>query len=228
MNDTRIFTNAPGNTLLARFKSVLADDVQFLDILVGYFRFSGFNQLYESLDKTDTIRVLVGLNIDSQSYTFIDQINDEQAAAKQFSMLSHEETRKAFKQSYDAEANNATDEGEVRQSHKLFLKMLREKKLIIRVHPERNLHAKVYIMRFRQPPRSDYGTVITGSSNFSANGFVDQYEFNVQLKDKADVEHSLRIFEELWKEGVQIELSDVEDGTGALADITQVFSRIFP
>jgi superfamily II DNA or RNA helicase len=220
MNDSRIFTNAPGNTLLARFKSVLADDVQFLDILVGYFRFSGFNQLYESLDKTDTIRVLVGLNIDSQSYTFIDQINDEQAAAKQFSMLSHEETRKAFKQSYDAEANNATDEGEVRQSHKLFLKMLREKKLLIKVHPERNLHAKVYIMRFRQPPRSDYGTVITGSSNFSANGFVDQYEFNVQLKDKADVEHSLRIFEELWKDGVPIEPADVEVGTGALADIT--------
>lgn len=220
MNDSRIFTNAPDNTLLARFKSVLADDVQFLDVLVGYFRFSGFNQLYKSLDKTDTIRVLVGLNIDSQSYTFIDQINDEQAAAKQFSMLSHEETRKAFKQSYDAEANNATDEGEVRQSHQLFLKMLREKKLLIKVHPERNLHAKVYIMRFRQPPRSDYGTVITGSSNFSANGFVDQYEFNVQLKDKADVEHSLRIFEELWKEGVPIEPSDVEDGTGALADIT--------
>ena len=219
-SDSRIFTNTINNTLLKRFEDVLKDNVKFLDVIVGYFRFSGFNKLYASLDKTDAIRILVGLNIDTQSYTFIDQINDERAAAKQLSMLSHDETRKAFKQSYDAEANNATDEGAVRESHALFLKMLREKKLQIKVHPDRNLHAKVYIMRFRQPPRADFGTVITGSSNFSANGFVDQYEFNVQLKDPADVKHSLVIFEELWQNGVPIEADDVADPPGPLADIS--------
>ena len=79
MNDTRIFTNAPDNTLLARFKSILADNVQFVDILVGYFRISGFNQLYESLRDKEQIRILVGLNLDKQSYTFIDAAKQQEA-----------------------------------------------------------------------------------------------------------------------------------------------------
>ena len=39
--DLTFFTNENGNTLLSRFKATLKD-TQLFDVLVGYFRSSGF------------------------------------------------------------------------------------------------------------------------------------------------------------------------------------------
>lgn len=47
--DLTFFTNEDGHSLLSRFKSTLKD-TQLFDVLVGYFRSSGFYQLYESLE----------------------------------------------------------------------------------------------------------------------------------------------------------------------------------
>ncbi len=44
------FTNELGATLLHRFMQTLKD-VQFSDVLVGYFQTSGFHQLYHSSKK---------------------------------------------------------------------------------------------------------------------------------------------------------------------------------
>lgn len=60
------------------------------------------------------------------------------------------------------------------------------KKLEIRAYPSKNIHAKVYIGKFK-PEDRDYGFVITGSSNFSESGFVANREFNVELRGKRDV-----------------------------------------
>ena len=42
--DLTFFTNEPGYTLLDRFRKTLKD-VKFFDVLVGYFRTSGFNKI---------------------------------------------------------------------------------------------------------------------------------------------------------------------------------------
>lgn len=60
------------------------------------------------------------------------------------------------------------------------------------------IHAKVYIMRKNMEKVPDtYGSVITGSSNFSEAGLQNNLEFNVELKDSRDVEFALEKFE-LW------------------------------
>jgi len=48
ITDTTFFTNELGYALLDRFKKTLKH-VRYFDVLVGYFRTSGFYQLYESL-----------------------------------------------------------------------------------------------------------------------------------------------------------------------------------
>lgn len=63
-NDLKFFTNEADSSLLDRFKKILENDTQFFDVLVGYFRSSGFYQLYPSLKDVEKIRILVGLNID--------------------------------------------------------------------------------------------------------------------------------------------------------------------
>ncbi len=63
ITDTTFFTNEPGYALLDRFKKTLKH-VKYFDVLVGYFRSSGFHQLFESFETNDKIRIQVGLNVD--------------------------------------------------------------------------------------------------------------------------------------------------------------------
>jgi len=62
-NDLTFFTNEPGAELATRFKRILVAS-RFFDVLVGYFRTSGFYRLADSLENVEKIRILVGLNID--------------------------------------------------------------------------------------------------------------------------------------------------------------------
>jgi hypothetical protein len=68
--DLTFFTNKEGRNLLDRFKTTLTD-TQLFDVLVGYFRSSGFNQLYPTIEPIDKTRILVGLGIDENSYQTI-------------------------------------------------------------------------------------------------------------------------------------------------------------
>ena len=58
--DLTFFTNKEGQNLLDRFKTT-STDTQFFDVLVGYFRSSGFYQLYSSIEPIEKTRILVGL-----------------------------------------------------------------------------------------------------------------------------------------------------------------------
>ena len=60
-NDLTFFTNEPERDLYSRFNTILKNNTQFFDILVGYFRTSGFFKLYPAMHGIDKIRVLVGL-----------------------------------------------------------------------------------------------------------------------------------------------------------------------
>ena len=59
--DLTFFTNEEGQKLEDRFKRTLKD-VKYFDILVGYFRTSGFYKLYKDFENIEKIRILVGLN----------------------------------------------------------------------------------------------------------------------------------------------------------------------
>lgn len=70
ITDTRFFTNEAGLTLLDRFKATLKD-AKYFDVLVGYFRLSGFYQLSDSFEKIDKIRIIVGLSTDRETFNAI-------------------------------------------------------------------------------------------------------------------------------------------------------------
>ena len=48
------------------------------------------------------------------------------------------------------------------------------------------------------------GRVITGSSNFTEAGLIDNLEFNVELKNRSDYEFGKNKFEQLWKDAVDV------------------------
>lgn len=200
--DLKFFTNEPERDLYSRFTAVLQSNTQFFDVLVGYFRTSGFFKMYKALEDVEKIRILVGLNVDKFTVKIIDHVKAE---------IEHE-----FELTTDAE--------EIEEGVRVFIAWLKSGKLEMRMYTEAPIHAKVYIMR-KNPEKvfDTFGSVITGSSNFSAAGLQNNLEFNVELKDAADVKFALAKFEELWNKATDIKetyIESVEQHTWLRDDIT--------
>ncbi len=197
-NDFTFFTNEDGCKLEDRFRKILSN-VKYFDILVGYFRTSGFYRLYKEFENIDKIRILVGLDVDRKTVEIINHVKDQQS----LNFESHTNTKERVSERITKELYNSEDSYNVELGVKKFIEFIETGKLEIRAYPDSNIHAKVYISRFHENDR-DLGRVITGSSNFSESGLKAQYEFNVELKNKCDVRYALKKFEELWKDGVDI------------------------
>lgn len=211
--DLTFFTNEPNAALVDRFKNTLRA-VQYFDVLVGYFRTSGFHQLADSLENVEKIRILVGLNVDQKTFELIDTVRSQ----TNIDFNSHKDTRNAAMDAAVTEIDASSDDFLTEYGIKKFIEFLSNdcpnpeeditgggngKKLEFRAYPSGNIHAKVYISRYGEEQVS-YGSVITGSSNFSHSGLIGNREFNVELKDKGDVDFAINQFEDLWKDGVDI------------------------
>lgn len=213
INDLKFFTNAPERDLYSRFSTILKNNTQFFDVLVGYFRTSGFFRLYPAMEGVEKIRILVGLNVDKYTVDIIDQADS----------VTLKEASDEFTRQVENEFEQCETSSEIEKGVRRFIEWLKSGKLEMRMYVEAPIHAKVYIMR-KDPTKADYyGSVITGSSNFSEAGLINNLEFNVELKDSADVKFALDRFEELWKDGVPIQeayVDAVEKKTWLRDDIT--------
>ncbi len=202
-SDLTFITNEGEQNLLERFK-VLVKDTEFFDVLVGYFRTSGFFKLSESLDSVSKIRILVGLNVDKRAYELIGN-----ASAFDMRFDSSKQTREKLKAQTIHEMENSEDSFNIEEGINKFIDLIKQKKLEFRAYPHADIHSKVYISRFSEDDR-DYGRVITGSSNFSASGLTENLEFNVELKNSSDVQFALNKFEKLWADSIDITQDYVE------------------
>ena len=198
-SDLTFITNEENQSLKERFK-ILIKDTQFFDCLVGYFYTSGFHLIYKSLEKTERIRILIGIGTSKETYNLLTTASGENQQSLQF---SHSETKQEFEKLVPEEMSDSEDNPKVEEGVKKFIEWLRSKKLEIRAYPSQDIHAKLYIMTFSEGDR-DVGRVITGSSNFTKAGLIDNFEFNVELKNRSDYEFAKKKFEELWKNAVDV------------------------
>ena len=220
MTDLKFFTNEPERDLYTRFATILKSNTQFFDALVGYFRSSGFFRMYKSLDAVEKIRILIGLNVDRFTVKIIDQHKKEVA----FVALSTKDGKEALSEEIAAEFETSDASEEIEQGVRVFLDWLKSGKMEMRLYTAAPIHAKVYIMRKDAEKVPDtFGSVITGSSNFSEAGLINNLEFNVELKDYQDVKFALDRFEELWSKAIDIRdtyIEAVEQKTWMRGDIT--------
>lgn len=194
---TKFFTNENENTLINKIEGIFKHrDIHFFDALVGYFRASGYFRIRKFVEKAAEIRILVGINIDKLIYQ-----------AHQQGLLfdgSVEKAQEDFfqqikKNIQDAEYDKVVEEGMLQ-----LIEDIVNKKVLIRVHPKQNIHAKIYIFKEKEKHDHGYGAVITGSSNLTDAGLSQNFEFNVELRDNTDIEFASQTFEKLWEEGVEI------------------------
>ena len=198
-SDLTFITNEKNQNLLERF-NVLIRDTELFDVLVGYFYTSGFHALYKALESTKKIRILIGISTNKKTVDLINQVEKSKQYEFQF---SHAETKTHFSNLLISEMENSQDNKAVEEGIVKFLDWLKSGKMEIKAYPTENLHAKLYIMSFPETDR-DTGRVITGSSNFTKAGLVDNLEFNVELKNRADYEFAQSKFNELWENAVNV------------------------
>lgn len=218
ITDLTFITNEKGKHLKDRF-DILIKDAKFFDCLVGYFYTSGFYAIYPALENTQKIRILIGISTDKQTHDLLNAVRDEQQRSLQF---SHAETKKIIENLLEREMEDSADSSMVEQGVARFMEWIRSEKLAIRAYPSQSIHAKLYIMSFKDGDR-DVGRVITGSSNLTQAGLVDNLEFNVELKNSADHDFAKNKFEELWKDSVDVSekyIQTIEDKTWLNQNIT--------
>lgn len=204
-SDLTFITNEMGESLLNRFTDLIKD-TRYFDCLVGYFYTSGFYSLYKSLENTEKIRVLIGISTDRGTYNLIQESKNE---VQQIIPASSKETKEQFTSQLVQEMDTSKDTLDVAEGISKFIEWLKSGKLEIKVYPAEKIHAKLYIMTFKEGDR-DAGRVITGSSNFTKSGLKDNIEFNVELKNRSDYEFSLEKFNALWGNAVDVSEKYVE------------------
>lgn len=197
--DLTFLTNEPGRTLSDRLGKILKTDTQYFDCLVGYFYISGFYRLYRSMENVDRIRILVGINTDPKMYDLIQDGKNQ----RKLNLPSHAEAIERSSKDLLAELEANADQAPVEEGINYFVEWIRSGKLEIRAFPSGDLHAKVYILTFREGGL-DRGRVITGSSNLTEAGLQTHLEFNVELKNVSDYDFAFGKFNELWAQAVDI------------------------
>ncbi|MEH6985398.1 phospholipase D-like domain-containing protein, partial [Priestia megaterium] len=219
-NDLTFFTNEPERTLYDRFNKILSRNTKFFDILVGYFRTSGFHLMYPAMEGIEKVRILVGLEVDEKTIEIVEASKSEQLTIE----MSHMEIKEGVRKGIVQELTNSEDSNSVEKGIRTFIEWLKSGKVEIRIFPSAKIHAKVYIMRKDLEKVPDqFGSVITGSSNFSKSGLMNNLEFNVELKDSRDVEFALEKFEDLWEESVEISdeyIRTIQEDTWLKDDVT--------
>lgn len=200
---TKFFTNENENTLLSKIEGIFKyRNIHFFDALVGYFRASGYFRIRPFVDKAAEIRILVGINIDNLIYEANKRgllfIEDPSKSRDDFFIEIKKNIQEA---EYDKEVENGMMQ---------LIQDLVTGKIRIKVHPNQNLHAKIYIFREQEKHDHGYGSVITGSSNLTDNGLERNFEFNVELRENTDIDFATETFNKLWNESIEIGKDFVE------------------
>jgi superfamily II DNA or RNA helicase len=222
--NTKFFTNTEANTLINKMEGVLANNgmINCFDAVVGYLRASGYFQVRHFLGKIDKIRILVGINTDK----FI-------AEAQQKGLIymhNCEQIKDELLQNIKEDIESSHYSKQVEDGILQFIDDIVNKKIEVRAHPSRKIHAKIYILYPHDFNEHTLGAaVITGSSNLSDRGLGigndRQYEFNVLLNTNQDVCFAKSEFEKLWEEAegcdiLPIDAKKVKEGTYLAGDIT--------
>ncbi|HQP90728.1 MAG TPA: phospholipase D-like domain-containing protein, partial [Bacteroidales bacterium] len=195
-----ITNSKEAKTLKVRLEELISKSVE-LKFLVGFFYFSGLDELYKSLqnNKDVIIKILVGLQVDEINHQLIEYADVENKNSSDSNNKIFEKFINSIRKSINTET---FDDANFYEQVKFFIDLIKNDRLIIRktIVPS---HAKLYIFKLKDDQVSRKQLFITGSSNLTRPGLSDQEEFNVEISDYG-VEDTEEYFDELWNNAIKI------------------------
>ena len=183
---------------------------------VGYLFLSGLRPLQAHLEKLTEIRLLIGTTSDhrtietlAEGYKRLEPVAEvaeawrfpkraDQQAAVQATTANISDTFALMDQ---------TDEDET--LIQTVIRLIEQKRLMVRVYTRGRLHAKAYIFDYgpvydahgNPLPRPEQGLAIVGSSNLTLSGIELNAELNVVVHGNDNHTQLVNWFEALWDEG---------------------------
>lgn len=199
-------------SLYDRFKDILRTidrpDIYFYGI-AGYFNSSAYFALRDSINSCKKIKILIGISADRLSAYWNNTTRERRERM----------IREYAYESLCRDIEEARYSGEVERGIKEFVQDLLDDKLELRYYGKKIVHAKMYLfLPENWTPDSMIGTMISGSSNFTAPGLgtspeysKTNYELNIELKSAMQLEFAKAEFDRLWAEGVTLIPAEVEE-----------------
>lgn len=173
-----------------------------LHFLVGYFYFTGFREVYKWIALEQNMRILVGLDAETRIGELL-----EYSSYNKF-----EKSREVIKDEFFTKNVNILsereefDNRESLEAFNLFISKLENGTLEVKKTLE-PCHAKMYLMEMsaEHNQNGEYlGTTILGSSNFSLNGFKNNFEVNIKEMGNDFFIEGKQVFDELWENAIPL------------------------
>lgn len=191
-----------GKATLKKRLTELTAHADALDMLVGFFYFSGVKVMAEAFrDRPQLhLRVLVGMEASLHLGELVEISRNDEGASNETIKAKYLESLKKIV------GSEAVDKESFHERLKIFIEMLESGRLEIKKTRKPN-HSKLYIFQLDDSQVGSRKYWITGSSNFSEPGLVARDELNVQIGDfgKDEVQE---YYDRLWDEAVPLTETD--------------------
>lgn len=189
-------TNSGEVDLKSRLNLIIRESRE-LKFLVGFFYFSGINEIFDSLEANPQVklRILVGMNVDMTNFGLLETFHLGDKS-------SDEVTSEYFESLKQGLLDPRLDTPRFYHQVKYLLEMVKNGNLVIRKTHSPN-HSKLYLFNLSETQIVKNRMFITGSSNLTSPGLSTQGEFNVEISDYGYNEAE-EYFDNLWNDSVEI------------------------
>lgn len=180
---------------------------------VGWFFLTGLKEIKDEIEGLEKLEILVGAKTNRQTAeAILLQRKYEQAvrdAIENKKYIPPQEIDKILDNEFQALVDHISfikPTEENIEFVKWFFEKLREKKIEIRIYPKETLHAKLYLLDYKDT-RHGKGTAFVGSSNLSMGGFNLNTELNVAVHGDENHKVLSKWFSERWKDSERAEFT---------------------
>ena len=163
-----------------------------VDILVGFFYFSGFKWIYKEL-KDKKVRILVWMDAEISIINSVVKVNEVQ-----FRTATKWDTIKQFKDIFNK--TETLDNVDWMEAVQIYINKIIDGSLEIRRTIEPN-HTKLYLFSHEWPFSMGWTlpwTVISGSSNLTYSGLSWRFEYNTIDRDPDNYKKAKEMFNDIW------------------------------
>ena len=198
-------TNTGERSLKSRLRTLIGHSRE-LKFLVGFFYFSGWQEIFKALKERNDLdlKILVGMDTDLHLGRVLEIADPDAARSTQQELVG-----RFFASLRTALQDEALDTETFYEQASFFLQLLENGRLQIRKTLDPN-HAKLYLFSLDESGQALTnvpGRFITGSSNLTRAGLAGQNEFNVEISDYG-WEEAETYFDELWSAAIPLTEQD--------------------
>jgi len=194
-------TNEQGKKLTDVINNIMPS-AKNLYFLVGYFYFSGFQEIYKNLDNKK-LKILVGMDVQkdlNNRIVEIESYKNSESSNRKIRQDYYNQLRTIFNES------DLFDSLEKQKAFKIFVNKIKDGSLEIRKTRQPD-HSKVYLFENKSEHNQGGefpGTVIFGSSNLSYSGLSGRRERNEVFREKEKYLSYKKDFIEEWEESTPL------------------------